>query len=430
MALRRWNLFRRNPVHEATQRAWCRLLFVLAGALPVFITFLACCAESIPAYKRARVQRYSQLLSQITGIQVQIERVELLTPTRRLLYGVRLNHPETGAPLGQVEGLWISETPTGCAIHAQKSQLTAEQLADCYRLLHEQVLCRPSTQPHAMVLWMNDLVIHSQTEQPLAFSKVQMELKRQPLATAGSLRFRLANLPGQEAVMTFDRHHDHSEPTSHWTLNSGSQTLPGVWVNRFANNYSIPGNQAAFSGEFDLTYNQSFWNLSGAGRMHRVDTVSWFERPLLSGVAYVDFTRFHLTDRGLREAAGSLSIQEGRIHSDLLVAAEEIGISAVEGREHYEKRHPGSVLPFQTIATNFQLDAKGLQIIPRMEDRIIAKEAVAPIARFGPYSLIPMINLAVCISKTAATETERTTTASRLVQWLPSPDLRNDLTRN
>lgn len=421
MALRRWKtIFGRLPVHEATRRAWCRLLFVFAGALPVFLTFIACCAERVPAYQRARVAHYSRLLSQVTGISVQVERVELLEPTKRMLRGVRLSHPETGLPLGRIEGLWISETPTGCAIHAQQTQISTEQLSDCYRLLHEQVLCRPSSQPHAMVLFMNDLTIKDQSEASIAFSKVQFELKRQPLATAASLRFRLENFNGHEALMSFSRHHDQVEPISHWTLNTGDQAIPGDWVNRFASNYSLPGAQAVLTGSFDLKYNQAFWNLSGAGRLHRVDAASWFERPLLSGLAFADITGFSLTNRGLNAASGSLLIQEGRIHSDLLVAAKDIGISAVAGHEAIEQRS-GNVLPFQAIAADFKLDGEGLRIDPRRADGVVVYDAVGPMAKFGKYSLIPNNNLAVCICNTAPNDTQRSSTFSRVIQWLPRP---------
>ena len=421
MALRRWiTSFGRKPIHEATGRAWCRLVFVLAGALPVLITFIACCAERLPAYQRARVERYAHMLSQVTGISVQVDRVQLLTPTQRLLYGVKLSHPETGAPLGQIEGLWVSETPTGCAIHAQQSALTAEQLADCYHLIHEQVLCRPSSTPHALVLWMNDLIIQGQSDQPLVFSKVHMELKRQPKSTAGSLKFRLAAFPGQEALMTFDRQHDQTEPISHWTLNCGSQALPGAWINRFAGNYALPGTQSAFTGSFDLTYNQGFWNLSGAGHMQRVDASAWFERPLISGLAYVDITRFNLNDRGLKHVTGSLSIQDGRIHSHLLLAAKDIDVHIAGEPDQFEKRYQGGAVPFQAITAGFQLDSQGLQIMPLFEKRVVVKDAVGAIAQLGQYSLIPVVNLAVCLSKTAADENSRTTTASRLVQWLPN----------
>jgi hypothetical protein len=395
------------------------LAFVLAGALPVLITFVLCCAERVPAYQRARVARYASQLSQLTGLTVQVERVELLTPSRRLLHGIQLHHPETGAMLGQMKGLWISETSTGCALHAQQAELSAEHLADCYRLLHEQVLCRPHRQPHALVLWMNDLVIQGDAEPSLKFDKLQIELKRQPLATAGSLRFRLEDFPSQEAVMTFDRHHDEAEPTSHWTMNTGSQALPGAWVQRFANNFSMPGPQAAFTGAFDLAYNQKFWSLTGSGRMHRLDAAAWFERPLLSGNADVEINSFHLTDRGLREATGKLLVQEGRIHSDLLAASQHVGITTADGRSTFEARYNGNVLPFLEIRLGFRLDGQGLRIAPLMEDRVLAKDAVAPIAKFGEqYGLIPMVNLAYSLSNTAPTQS-RTSTASWLVQWLP-----------
>ncbi len=422
MALRRWNiLFGRNSVHEATRRAWCRLLFVLAGALPVLATFLVCCAERVPAFQRARVARYSQLLSQLTGIDVQVERVELLTPTQRWLHGVTLSHPETGVPLGQIKGLWISESAAGCAIHAHGSELMGEQLSDCYRLLHEQVLCRPSAVPHAMLLWMNDLAIHSPTSPPLVFSKMRLELKRQPLSTSAGVKFRLVNVPEQEASMSFARHHDQAEPVSHWTLDTGDQALPGAWVQRFASGYSIPGASSAFTGSFDLRYNQSFWNLSGAGRMHRVDATAWFARPLLSGLAYVDVTNFSLTDQGLDSASGTLSIEEGRIHSDLLVAAKDIGIALVDGPA-LDKRQQASVLPFRTISSNFKINSDGLRIEPLRQDNVVAFDAVGPIARLGPYSLIPTNNLAVCICNTASSSAERSSTFSRVIQWLPRPD--------
>ena len=174
------------------------------------------------------------------------------------------------------------------------------------------------------------------------------------------------------------------------------------------------------TGVFDLTYNQSFWNLSGAGQMQRVDASAWFERPLIAGLAYVDITRFNLNDRGLNHVTGSMSIQDGRIHSQLLLAAKDIDVHVAGDSEQFEKRYQGGAVPFQAITAGFQLDSQGLQITPLFEKRVVVKDAVGAIAHLGQYSLIPVVNLAVCLSKTAADENSRTTTASRLVQWLPN----------
>ncbi len=89
MGLGRWSFFgKRRTIHEATWRAWCRLAFLLGAALPVLLTFAACILEYIPLYQSYRAERYAQQLMQITGLVVKVQRVELLTPSRRLLHGI------------------------------------------------------------------------------------------------------------------------------------------------------------------------------------------------------------------------------------------------------------------------------------------------------------------------------------------------------
>ncbi|MCC6509606.1 MAG: hypothetical protein IT423_10890 [Pirellulaceae bacterium] len=425
-----WRPGKRRPLHEATQRAWCRLAFLLCGALPVLFIGMLCAAEYFPSYQHARRLRYQQSLSQMTGLSIEVDRVELLAPNRRTLHGVKLHHPETGELMASLPVLWISETPSGCALHGPKPVIQAEHLSSLYRLIHEQVLCRPTAMPHAMVVWLDGLTIEGTTDQRVVFDQLHCELKRQALTTEAAMTFDLAGVSGQRARLGFARHHADAQPTSRWTLSTGGQYLPGHWVNALASDFSVPGDSASFTGQFELAHNQSTWNLRGAGRMHEVDAATWFERPVLSGTADVEVTGFAMNDRGLKHANGRLSIRDGRIHADLITAAIDIGISRSQtlGVNPNAPLTKNIIHPFTQLAAGFELDAQGLRITPLLPDKAVVQDPMGPLAVYcivvDNYD-IPVKNLLIALARATLPQSTpdvlNSPTARRLVQWLPGP---------
>lgn len=421
MAARRWRLRNRRPLHEATRRALCRVAFLFAAALPVVVTLCICAAQYLPSYQRARIACYQQQLSAASGCKVEITAVELRAPNRRLIHGIKIHHPETGEIIARVQTLDVYESAAGYALRWTSPEVSAEHLVSAYRLLHEHILCRPSAQSQVTVAWLNGLTLVGGTEPPVRFRSVRLELKRQPAATEANLAFALDGVAGQPATLAFQRRHEGREPTTHIRLVGGGQRLPGHWVTHFAPEFCVPGASASFTGQFELAYNLSSWNLRGAGQLLDLDAATWMERPLLSGFANLDVSDLVMSDDGLKSVAGHLSIQDGRVHDDLIAAANHVGI------EHALGNSKNIAHPFTQLALEFGLNSGGLCIKPSLADRAIAIDELGILARqfTADAQIVPLHNVLASLTSTSIPQPTNnlleSPTACRLVQWLPRP---------
>ncbi len=218
--------------------------------------------------------------------------------------------------------LWISETANGCAIKAQEPQIEADRLKDLLEILHQQVLCRPTAQGHAVVIWLDGLLLNGIPEKQFEFKMLRCELRRSSTTTTARCSFERAGIAGNPAEVSFARQHADATPTSQLTLTTGGQFLPGHWVNHFAAQYAIPGIDATIrDSSLALDFNHLGWSLRGQCRLQHVDASSWFDRPVLSGLADVEISSFAMTDRNLKEVAGKLLVQNGHLHTDIISAA-------------------------------------------------------------------------------------------------------------
>lgn len=386
-------------------------------------TFVACVAEYVPAYQRARAAWYEGQLSALLGCDVQVAAVELRAPNRRLVHGLKFLHPETGETIARLQTLDIYESTAGYALRLIKPELVSDQMAGVYRLLHEQVLCRPSQRPQASVAWIDGLSIVGGRGGRVSFRNVHLELKRVPNETQATLTFAVDGVAGQAATLAFARVHNTAVPTSRLKLATGGQRIPAHWIAQFAPHFSLPGEAAVITGQFALTYTLDHWSIEGNGQLIDTDTSLWMKPALLHGLAHVEVGSLALNDRGLDCVHGRLMIRDGRIHDDLIRAVKYVGIQPVANIA-------GSVSsphPFDQLALEFALDSRGLQIGAGLAGNAVAADGLGPLAKqtyFGPGP-VPLHNLVVALAQ--ATHPEPTAnlldsqTVRRLVQWLPSP---------
>lgn len=420
MASRRWALFRKRPLHEATRRALCRLVFLFAAALPVLLTLAACVAEFLPSYQRARVAHYQQQLSSASGCKVEITSVELREPSRRLLHGLTIFHPETGELIARIETLDIYQNASGYALRWFRPSIPVDQLATAYRLVHEHVLCRPAIKNQVTVTRLDGLTLVDEAERSVRFRTLRLELKRMPAKTEATLNFAIDGVAGQPATLAFERHHDQSVPVTHLTLNTGGQRVPGHWVTRFAPELAVSGAGSAFTGRYELHYDLSQWKLHGSGQLLDLDAATWMERPLLSGFANLTLSQLAMNDEGLTSAVGQLSIRDGRLHDDLITAATYVGIVNALGE-------PKNIAhSFTHLALEFSLNSKGLHLksgLPGLPEGTVAADTLGPLAHQQWTELVPMNNVWTSLAMTTLPQATdnlfESPTARRLVQWLP-----------
>lgn len=422
MRARRWNFFGSQRLHEGARRSLCRLAFALGAAAPVLLTLVACVAEFVPSYQRSRAVAYQRQLSAAIGCAAEISAVELRAPNHYILHGVKLFHPETSELLVRVDSLDVFEGTAGYALRLIRPEISAENLSDTYRLLHEQILCRPASQDQATVAWLDGLSIHSGLGGRTQFRNVRLELQRRVDSTQATLAFGLDGVAGQAANCQFSRQHNSDQPTSHLKLASGGQRLPGHWVSYFAPQLAIPGDTATFTGQFELDYVLSDWTLKGRGQLRDVDTTTWTQRPMLSGLAQIDVSDFSISDQGLERIGGNLIIKDGRVQSALLQSAIDIGIRPAAPLAQTNS----SAHPFTQIALDFALDSHGLVLNAGLANGAVAIDGLGALAEQYYVGIVPMRNVVTALAKTSALDGTQqdlvdSPTVRRLVHWLPQP---------
>lgn len=413
--------FNSRPLHEATRRALCRWTFLFCAALPVLLTLAACLAEYVPAYQRARAAWHERQLSALLGCDVEVAAVELRAPNRRLVHGVKFLHPETGETIARLQTLDIYESSAGYALRLINPELVYDHLASVYRLLHEHVLCRPSGRPQVSVAWIDGLSIAGGRGGRVHFRKVQLEMRRLPDQTQATLAFAIDGLAGQPATLAFSRVHNVAVPTSHLKLATAGQRIPAQWVAQFAPQFALPGDAAVITGQFALTYTLDHWSLEGSGRLLDTDTAAWMQPPLLDGLANVDVAALALSDLGLDRLHGRLSIGRGRIHDDLIKAADYVGIKPAANIAS----SASSPHPFEQLALEFALDSTGLQLGAGLASGAIVADQLGPLAEQTYFGNVPLRNLVAALVQATHPETAtnllESPTVRHLVQWLPRP---------
>ena len=423
MGARRWKkLFTAKPLHESSQRSLCRLAFLLGALLPVLLTLTACLAEFVPAYQRSRAAHYQSLLSNALGCPAEVTAVELRAPSQFILHGIKLFHPETSELLARVQTIDVCQSRAGFALRLINPELPAEQLASAYRLLHEQILCRPAKQRHAAVAWIDGLSIRSRTGARTPFRSVRLELRRLTNETHATLGFSLDGVAGHMASLSFSREHTSARPTSHLELDSGGQRLPGTWVNLFAPQFALPGDAATFTGHFELDYVLNDWMLKGDGQLLAVDTTAWTQRPMLSGLANLTVNDFAVGHEGLEHIHGTLAIKDGRVHDDMLQSAKIVGISPAASIAEPQ----GIAHPFSQLAFDFALDARGLVLKAGLGERALARDPLGTLAEQYYVGIVPLENLVIALSKITGandngSDLVKSPTVRQLVRWLPRP---------
>jgi hypothetical protein len=214
-------------MHERTERAIARLLFVFCCALPTVITLLMILVTWTPWYHHRQLESLTRELSSQTGLTVRIADFRRVSPAKWLLEDVRLFAPETDHEVARVREItWLAEGKRN-AILLHQPELQASQLRHAWHLVHDRFLCRPARTSVPLQLSANDLTIHS-AEGAVTLRDVDALVK--PLAEA--IQANIECLPafrssGSPVKVTIRRDRKPGElPRTQWTLESGDTPLP------------------------------------------------------------------------------------------------------------------------------------------------------------------------------------------------------------
>lgn len=349
-------------MHERTERALCRLAFLLLCALPTLLTFAAVMVTRTPWYHRAEIAALEVLLQQRLGLSVAIAEMTKPTPGEWQLEGVRLSDPETGAEVARVRTVIYAVAEGRSGIYLEQPELRSDQFPLSWRLVHDRFLCQPELIGSGLRLRAKDLSIHNQL-QGLTLSPVDVRIEPQEQDTLATVRFALAGRPAGEApaMLRVTRDRSGTAPRTHVSLATGSSPLPCNVLADYLPVMRLLGSDAQFAGQlrWELGHDDYTVQLQGA-KFTDVNMLDLFELfdYRLSGMGTIEIqslTRHR--GRPVSEAIGRIAITDAKVEPDLLRAVQSLGVLV----DPQALEEPGRI-NCQSVAFGFQLHGAEMQL--------------------------------------------------------------------
>lgn len=428
-------------MHESSQRGLCRAAFLVLGIGPLLLVIAFSIAQFIPAYQEYRATAWSTWLSGRLGVDVQVAAVESLAPERLVLHGVRLSHPESRASLGRIRSVSIIRKAARWSIQLDQPELETRQLSSTWRLIHDWFVCRPQLAQPAIRIECDDLRLRD-SEQEQALEQIAIEIYSQAERTVVGAEFRMptANPGSQASVLRIVRQHNDRHLLTVLELDSGPTDLPCKLVSPVLPDILRLGDRAVFRGKLSLNQRNNAWQVNVTKSwLGGIDFGRWTSgfNSFVTGGGLIWCESFKVTDRGLQHAYGKVTVQDGRIDSNLVKACQQslgvnmlppvqtanVEVHSFEQLQAFFEIAPGTFRLAGGIETT-RPDAEG-RSRPLVPGTLIA-DAAGEIAYRSNFEPMPIQNLvsALDYGQGAPAVTTASTgsvgwLAQRAVWWLP-----------
>jgi hypothetical protein len=352
-------------MHERTQRAVARLMFVFCCALPTAATCLAILLTWTPWYHRWSLAAIEAEWSDQTGLVVAIEDFRREAPSTIQLSGVRLSSPETGREVVSVRRVTLAWRDGEFVLVMRHPELQSAELGNAWRAVHDRFLCRPDQTAAPVQLLASDFTIHSRTG-PLTLRDVNGFVTPQARATLANLTCVAASSAEATPIkINLRRDRRGPQPTTNWTFETGGTPLPCSALAECFPMMKSLGPDAMFRGL--IAYQQPAGRKAtldlSTSRFEQVELSRLFEKlPYkLSGVAELHLDRCLIevdgpavdvtgTFRATDGLVGDALIESSRTH--LGFALPEASASAAATRD----------LAYDQIALHFKLHGESLEL--------------------------------------------------------------------
>lgn len=351
-------------MHERTQRAVARLMFLFCCAVPTLITLCCVIVTWTPWYHHRVLASLSRELSRETGLIVQIGDFRRPAPGTLHLYTVRLLEPETRREVARVRELqWVSRSDEA-TILLHQPELQSSQLAGVWKLVHDRFLCRPEHIAVPMQIAGNDLTIHSRTG-ALTLRDVDAWVRSDADGTEATIRC-LPAIMQSEAPLTITIRRDRSEeiPATDWLLDTQGTALPCSAVAEFLPELQGLGSGATFTGTFHWRQQADHWSIDlGGSRFEQISLDRLFEQHAhrLSGSASLQLERCRIEPHHRRsDIVGSVRARDGLVGRSLLISANQNLGFDLRFPDGWGDAHGD--IPFDRLAIGFNINSTQLRL--------------------------------------------------------------------
>lgn len=347
-------------MHERTQRAISRLLFVFCCALPTAFTLLCVIVTWTPWFHHRALRKLENDISRASGMIVRIESFHRAAPSTVHLSNVRILNPETLREVASVREVDWDGGRNEVAILLHQPKLQSRQLESAWKLVHDRFLCDPVRTEVPVRFAANDLTIESRSG-AMTFSDVGAWLRPNGKSVDAVVQGLTANnISGQPVTVRVSRIRDIAPPSTRWLLDSGTTPLPCSALAEYFPAMTRLGPEAEFLGKlrWQSDSKHSLVDLGGSQfRNVALDRLFEDQSHRLSGLATIDFAHCHVNPSEDRsDIVGTIRIKNGQIGRSLLLSAQEnfgfrVGVPPGVGD-----------VPFDSIAIGFNINNTELSL--------------------------------------------------------------------
>lgn len=315
-------------MHERTQRAVARLMFVFCCAVPTSMTMMVILVTWTPWYHARALRALEARLSQETGLIIEIDAFERSTPSSVVLKDVRVIQPETHRQVARAYRVNWAVVNDGVTIVLKQPELESAELRSAWQMIHDRFLCRPDRTSVPIRFAANDLTIHSDTGSmtmrdvdawinPIA-DGVRAAIECSPADRRGELRRSVSPL---KIEMVRDR--STETPTTSWTMETGTTALPCSALADYTNVMKSLGPDAEFFGTMRWHLDKDDWwiDLSGANFTNVQLSQLFEEMPhQFTGTADIHLSRGLVKPGQSVDVVGEFRARDGKVGTSLLAS--------------------------------------------------------------------------------------------------------------
>ncbi|TWU42286.1 hypothetical protein [Novipirellula artificiosorum] len=352
-------------MHERTQRALARFVFVVCCAVPTIFTLVILLVTWTPWYHQAELRELTESIAKDTGFLIEVADFERPSPSRLELVGVRVIDPETQHEVAWVDRLSWTEVNDGVSIVLSHPKLSAAELSGAWRLVHDRFLCSSLCLSTPVRFAASDLEIERVNGDRAAGLNSLQDIDAWIEPGQGSTRatiecVRSSQRAGSGFRIEVVRDRTTDTPTTQWLLETRDAALPCSALSDYLTPLRSLGPNAAFAGRIRWSIDTNGWWVDlGTSRFTGVDLASISERSphRLSGTATLSLTRGMIRPGKTLDVLGELRATQGFVSTSLLASLEtDFGMSVTGDFRNRQ------TMPYDYLGVQFEFSGSALTL--------------------------------------------------------------------
>lgn len=350
-------------MHERSERAICRLVFVIFCAVPTLSFVSWALVLRTPWYHAGQIRTMEEELTRWFGVRVAIEDLRHPTPQVWELRDVRLSNPETGAEVASARTVLLTVKQQKVYVHLSQPELRSDQIGLAWEVFHRRLLCQPDVLDVPLQLRADDLSVRGDL-QGITLTPAVLQITPDKDATLAQLQFAIAGQPVVEQPPRIQvRRSRGTQPQTTWMLDTQGTPLPcGVLADYMPAMRSL-GPDATFSGVLRIQPHDGDYAVSiedaRFARVNMLDLTEPLDDPV-RGMADIDVDYLYRRQGApVTAARGELRMRGAQLQPRLLAAVAELFRVSLDPRLLNENRR----VVCDLVSMRFLLDDQHVQLL-------------------------------------------------------------------